>query len=381
MKSKKIAALLLCMLMVSLLSGCWDYKGLNNLSIVAGMAVDENPSGEGICVSFELVDKASSLTEGPVKGTLITAQGETLADAVRSAEDRLINEMYFGNMQVLVISRQVAKKTGVKAVMEEVFREPNLRETIHVIISKEKTAADILKPIPDTPIVVSYEIKENIEQHSRLSASVRDIKAYEIYNLLAQGKENLVLPAFSIKEDEEKDFIEADGLALFREDILSDFFSTGETLYYLFIMNEVEGGIFTFEREETREEKVSLKIQDNETKRSFSYDGERLTIDILCKVNSYLVKKNEAMDAMDPKEIEKLEQEAAATLCQELETIISKAQQELELDVFDFSIMIYKNNYKVWQQVEEDWEQIFRDAEIRVSAEVRIENSGFIKNY
>lgn len=381
MKSKKIAALLLCMLMVSLLSGCWDYKGLNNLSIVAGMAVDENPSGEGICVSFELVDKASSLTEGPVKGTLITAQGETLADAVRSAEDRLINEMYFGNMQVLVISRQVAKKTGVKAVMEEVFREPNLRETIHVIISKEKTAADILKPIPDTPIVVSYEIKENIEQHSRLSASVRDIKAYEIYNLLAQGKENLVLPAFSIKEDEEKDFIEADGLALFREDILSDFFSTGETLYYLFIMNEVEGGIFTFEREETREEKVSLKIQDNETKRSFSYDGERLTIDILCKVNSYLVKKNEAMDAMDPKEIEKLEQEAAAALCQELETIISKAQQELELDVFDFSIMIYKNNYKVWQQVEEDWEQIFRDAEIRVSAEVRIENSGFIKNY
>lgn len=381
MKSKKIAALLLCMLMVPLLSGCWDYKGLNNLSIVAGMAVDENPSGEGICVSFELVDKASSLTEGPVKGTLITAQGETLADAVRSAEDRLINEMYFGNMQVLVISRQVAEKTGVKAVMEEVFREPHLRETIHIIISKEKTAADILKPIPDTPIVVSYEIKENIEQHSRLSASVRNIKAYEIYNLLAQGKENLVLPAFSIKEDDEKDFIEADGLALFRGDILSDFFSLRETPYYLFIMNEVEGGIFTFERKETEKEKVSLKVQDNETKRSFSYDGERLTIDILCKVNSYLVKKNETMDAMEPKEIEKLEQEAAEALCQELETIISKAQQELELDVFDFSIMVYKNDYKVWQQVEEDWAQIFRDAEIRVSAEVRIENSGFIKNY
>ena len=135
----KIRLILCIIVMAVLLAGCWDYTSLDTLAIVAGAAVDKNSDGT-YRITFETVDKEGSDEKGPFGARLISEDGLTLFDAARAVEKKLVKQLYFGDMQLLIVSEQVAREDGIKDLMEELFREAVTRETISVVVSLAETA-------------------------------------------------------------------------------------------------------------------------------------------------------------------------------------------------------------------------------------------------
>ena len=90
-------------------SGCWDYRGLNQLTIVAGFALDEAPDG-GYLLSLEIISASSDESDASAT-KLIQSEGETIADAVYNIGTQFYNNVYFGNTDVLILSRSLVEKT------------------------------------------------------------------------------------------------------------------------------------------------------------------------------------------------------------------------------------------------------------------------------
>jgi multidrug efflux pump subunit AcrB len=59
-KRFRLCALLLALLL--LFNGCWNYRGLNEIAIVSGIAVDKDPATGVFKISYEIVDLAGGTT-------------------------------------------------------------------------------------------------------------------------------------------------------------------------------------------------------------------------------------------------------------------------------------------------------------------------------
>ncbi|MDR1669065.1 MAG: hypothetical protein LBR76_03830 [Oscillospiraceae bacterium] len=118
--TRKVFAVLL---LLPLLGGCWDYKDLDRLSIVTGMAVDSAPGGR-VLVTLETV----SSSEGTVKARLVRGEGRTAEAAVREAKKQLERELYFGNMSIVVFGESV----GIHAPVEWLKSVRGIRETVYI---------------------------------------------------------------------------------------------------------------------------------------------------------------------------------------------------------------------------------------------------------
>ena len=286
MKNKKTLYIIPAIILCLFLNGCRNYQELENLSVVAGIAVDKAQDGEGYLVSLEVIDTSAPIKENKVKSRVIESEGRTVFDAVNQVKKKLFDRPYFGNAQVLIISRKIAESEGIENIIEGFLRDTEPRETIEVTISRGETAKEIITPDNDGKYIYSYEIKKNLDGGKKNSNQLKNMELYKVYNELKRNSGNLLLPAFICAEkketqEEEKDKIkketEADGFAIFQKDKLIGWLDYGDVLYYMLINGSVKGSVFAFPLENQAKNNVSLTILKSSSKKSFEVDisGEK----------------------------------------------------------------------------------------------------------
>lgn len=209
-----LCALLAACLMLPL-AGCWNYRGLNEMTIVAGMAIDEADDGQYL-MTFEVMDLSQpTKTEGP-NSNLVFAKGGSILEAIRNAKRQLASKLYFGNMQIMVISHQVAEREGLDAVLDFALRDSEMRETMELVVSREETARAILSNDEKISGAVSYDISRIIREDAKVTGSVFSAQFYRIYDDSRTPGINVVLPVFYLapEPDSDKKHVEAYGLSL-----------------------------------------------------------------------------------------------------------------------------------------------------------------------
>ena len=107
MRSRHWKMLLLCAAMLPALAGCWNYRGLDQMNIVVGVAVDYNKENERFQLTYEVADlSGEGKTSGP-KGKLITSEGATIFEAVRNAKSKEADRLFFGSASHFPLSQPV----------------------------------------------------------------------------------------------------------------------------------------------------------------------------------------------------------------------------------------------------------------------------------
>ncbi|MEM1483264.1 Ger(x)C family spore germination protein [Oscillospiraceae bacterium PP1C4] len=377
MIKKAVCILLICLLNLSL-SGCWSYRGLNELTIVAGIGIDKDKATGLYHLTVEAVDLTTVKTSG-IKYKMIESEGVTIFDAVRNAKKRLINKLYFGNAQVIVISNQIVSEDGIESVIDWFLRDLETRETLSVIISQEVSAKEIIiQDGIDSPIV-SYQIKKIIDEDNRVTGATRSVELYKIYDNLKQPGISLVLPAFHNVMNNEKISPEVNGIAVFKQDKLLGYLDANETRHYLFAINQAHGGVLVFDNPGKGDGKITLEIAHNKTKISHSYDGGKVKIKIKVNTETFLDESTGHMDISDEQSIEQIKLAAEKLVAQNVSDIIKKVQAEFNSDIFGFGNRIYKTDLALWNQIGKDWDSLFQTMEVEVTSDVEILNTVYMK--
>jgi spore germination protein KC len=376
---KKAGLAALCFALLLILSGCWNYRSLGDLAIVAGLAVDMDTMTGEYRVVFETIDLSGDVKTG-LKSKLIESTGKTIFDAVRNAKKRLQKRLYFGNIQIVVMSEQLAKDGHIEHLIDWFIRDSELRETSYIVVSQEKTAAEILNMKGLDTGIVSYEAGNIIMDDQTLTSSTSTHMMFEIYDTLHTDGEYLTLPAFHIAYNNSVPAPELNGTAVFKAEKMLGYLSPEESKYLLFVINQVKGGIIALSSTGQGEDDVSLEISENSSKLSFSIKDQKLIISVNTETRAYLFEVAEKFDMTDKEKIASLEAVAGTRLKQGIEDVIKKVQTEYRSDIFGFGNMVHKRNNKLWHSISQYWDDMFPTLQVIVNSKVNIVNTGFIKD-
>ena len=377
---KKVLLLMLAALQVFLLSGCWNYKGLNELAIVSGVTVDiEKDTGEYI-LGYEVIDMTKDIKTSGLKAILIESKGKTIFDAARNAKKRLEKKLYFGNALMVAVSEEIVKTGHLMHIMDWFLRDAELRETAHIVVAQTPMASDLLKIQGVNNAIVAFEIENIVADDNTVTSSLNAPMLYQAYNIMHSKGNNLTLPAFHVVNNDGEPIAEANGVAIFKGETMVGFLSPEESKYLLFTNGQVQGGILTLSSTGGMEHDVSLEISKSSADRSFSVENGQLYVKVNIQVAVSLAEAAMKIDALNEDQITSLEAMAGAAVKERTEAVIAKLQTEYHSDIFGFGSMIHQRNPALWKQISDNWNDgYFPNLKISVHAKVSIVNSAHLK--
>ena len=231
MKKLLIILLLIC------LTGCWNYRELNEYAIVTGLAIDYTDNMYEVSLLFAN-GKKSETEENQI--TVSSDKGNTIYEAINNIGLSTPKEIYISHLSVVIISEEVAR-LGVQPILDYLLREPQSHENFYIIIAKDtkaKNTLSVLAPQSDYP---SQNITSSIKVNEQLQGRITNASFNEFVSKLLQKGFNPISNSIIIIGNEEKGtkkleqensrvsaYTKLDKIAIFKEDKLVDFASTDE---------------------------------------------------------------------------------------------------------------------------------------------------------
>ncbi len=373
-KALKRGRILCVLLVISLLSGCWNYREAEEMAIVSGIAVDKEK--DQLLVTFEIVEIKTG-NEGNVQTQLISSEGKTMLEAVRKTIKTTGKKLYFSHAKILVVSKEIAEE-GIIRIIDLINRDAETRFTTNFLISREKTAKEVFEQQVVTTNILSYELSDMLTSQRDLGYAY-EMPEYKFLQELAASGISPTLPTISVRRENSQSFAEISGSAVFKGDKLIGFLTGEETRILLFIKDRIEGGVLVNTmHSDDGATNISLEILDNKTKMKPYYDGENITIQIRTKTDVTLDEIGGQGDYIEKDALAALKAAFEAQLEEQIVNLVAKAQQEYKSDIFGFGRSVKMNMPEVWRAIEPRWQEMFQNVGVSVACEINIKNSSIL---
>ncbi|MDR2655030.1 MAG: Ger(x)C family spore germination protein [Oscillospiraceae bacterium] len=384
---KKICLITGMALIFVCLCSCWDYRSLSRMTIVAGIAVDQSDADpEKYLLTFETIDDKNIKAEG-LFSDLVKAEGGTIAEAIFSARKQLKSELYLGNTEIILISKAVAQN-GIGEIVDTFLRNVGTRETLSLIIADSEKAYDIFETDAND-IVMSYIINKSFNESYPTSDSIHWEHLFDIYDDLCEGIRSLTLPV--IRRGGEDGDIGSNGMAIFDGDKMAGQMEEWQKPYYALIMDAVKDGSFVCfidgykdfpdDQDEGKSLKLSLRIRKTVPKISVEEKDGKYTLVFKLFMPSNVIDIFPGIGGMNTKNMLMLGGYASLALNQEIEKIVKYHQRRLGLDIFGFGESIYRNDPGHWNQIKDDWGEIFKKADVSADTQIVLRDAGMMKDF
>ncbi|ASA20396.1 Ger(x)C family spore germination protein [Paenibacillus donghaensis] len=390
MKLKWMKSILICLCSASLLTGCWNSRELNDLSIVTGIAIDRVPDSQEYQVTFQIVNPVStsaSMGAGMGQPTIISysSTDSTLFGALRKTSRKASRQLFFAHTQLVVIGESLARE-GLGEIFDIFERSHELRLGTGVLICRDTDAAAVIKILMPTMSIPAVGLLKKAKNTSRLWGENIDVDVFELIRGIT-GAGDLVISGVGIKgnpvegrkksnleESEVKTLVVMSGLAIFKDGRLQDWLEGPQargTMWVLDKMKETNINIDSGEVQKSiavniNHSKTNIKVGIHQGKPVFHiYIAEEGTVN---ETKSYV-------DLSSREEILKLEQELAKQTKAEVMGALRTAQK-LKSDIFNFGNELERTNPAAWKTVKQDWGQQFAEGELDVQVKAYIRSTG-----
>ncbi|WMJ24042.1 Ger(x)C family spore germination protein [Paludicola sp. MB14-C6] len=377
---KKILSVFIIVLIPCiLLTGCWSYEGLNEMTIVTGVAVDYDEVEKQYNLTFEIIDTINSSKQTGVSTAVVESKGTTVFTAIRKVKRKLPSKLYFGNAKVLIICGHVAKEKGIKELMDFFARDHEPRETFLVFVTKDFEAKDVFQAKEITGKVISHVITEIVQEDTHRSNALIGMKEYEVHNQLQRNKQSLLLPVIQLKEENKKKITIVEGLAIFKKDKLIGYITGDEAKYVMFTIDRVIKGTLAFDINQNGKDDVSFEIMDSSTKRNVEYKNGKATYFLDILLEGTIVEKQEDIVVATPKDILKIESAINESINKKVTNAVEISQQKYNSDYIGVAKSIYFKDYKLWKTLEPQWDTLYPQCDVQVNCRSRILSTGLVE--
>lgn len=226
--TKYLLISLVMIILCLLLTGCWSYREIDSLYIIAGIAIDKEPNSDIYNVTAEFVDAkntagggAQQQTEQGLQSVLLETKGVSVFDAIRKMIKISAKRPYLAHATTIVISEEAARE-GIVPFLDLVVTHEEPRLDVDVYVARGKLAGEILHTKSFSSDIRSFELSQIVNENKQL-VRIPILKAYEIINQLATPKFSIVLPVVTsfINHGESTNILS--GGAVFKTDKLVGF--------------------------------------------------------------------------------------------------------------------------------------------------------------
>jgi len=370
--------------------GCWNYKELDDYSIITGIAIDKKEDEYEATVLISNASKSSgeSPDSSESKSVVYSGEGNSIFKALKDLSLISPKELYLDHFSILIISEEVASE-GVYNIVDFFLRYPNARKDFSVAIAKDCKAKDTLKiitPLTDFP---SQSIADNLKFSTNLQGTISDLNYNELmYNLIAPGKEvtmNSIKIIGSAKEgsskenteySEPKTYLKLGNLAIFKDDKFVDWTTEEESfginiinnkITELYIKIKMDDGYVVVSPVKFSTD-VKIKLKDNKPVISINASG-----------NAKVMEVSGHIDLSDDKVIKEIKNKSDKKIKKYIEKGLNVAIKN-KTDIFGFGLELYKNNPKYFNKIKDTWNEDLKNLKINIKSDLIIKSISSTEN-
>lgn len=429
---KKINKLfLLSIIILTTLTGCYDYREMNTLAIVS--ATEINKIGDEYQVSVQAINpQAPDKTAVPQAPFIIyTGTGKTIQEAYRSITLSASRFMYSNHLDLLIINEKIAKE-NISYLIDYYIRNPGIRTEFYVLISKDDNILSVTTPIDE---ISSASIKESIENNYKYYGVSSRTTFSEFVNMNLNPNQEIVLPTIELVKDtptEDKNINEEKnnnedinankdkdnnenndknksnnsedknnksnqeenesdgtsnkntekteiknkyllgGYAIFKNNKLVGYLNNKESINYNIITNNIKNTIITYEC--SKNKYLAIEITDSSS--SIKTKNNKVSININLKGN--INESHCNIDITKNKNIKKISHDIEEKLNKEITNDILNVRNNYHTDIYKFKDIIYKHDYSYYQKIKNNYDEAYQKLDISVKTNILLVEKGNI---
>ena len=379
MNTIKLSFVLL--LSIFLLTGCWNRKEINDISIVTAVALDLLED-EKILLTLQVAIPSklgqTTGTEGGGDSTfMISETGSTFSEAYRHLQSKLSRRIFFSHSRVLLIGEELAKK-GVSHVIDFYSRFHEPRMNSHIMFTKGN-AFEVISSEPTLESVSAEETRELTKLSVGLHVTINEF----LDMLLTEGLEPIA-PQFAASplevqvKDKSRKTQEVVGAAVFKGEKLVGWMDESEMRGILWLKNEMDTGVITVKiPKEEGGGNISSNIIRAETEIVPKIKDGRIKITVKTITEMKIMENASKLNLNDSKNIDKLETEIEKEIRDKIQEGLDKTKNELGSDTIGFGEFVYKKYPKEWNATyKKEWSEKFSELEVSIDSKVYVRRVG-----
>ena len=372
-------------LLLPLLSGCYNYRELNELGITTAVSIDYKDNN--FYVIAEVINPikqqdASSSNNSPFVN--YNSSSSSLQDAFRKVVLESPRQLYAAQLEIIVLSEEVVNN-HLEEVLEYFARDPESRTEIKIIVAKTEDSTKAITLQTLLTSLSSSNIINSLDLQSKVLGMSYPVTLNELLNMYIDPYLEVVLPSmtlygnYEIGDEKEnittsspKAIVKIDGSTITKDNKILGYLDLEESK----ILNLIKGKL--------KETIIKMNYYDgyiifepNRIKVSRELDIKNNIIKINISGYSKTKEIQSNINLKDPKEVEKLNKALNMELEKKITDTFNSIREKYGTDVFGFQELYYRTNYKYFKENCTNWyEDIYPKIKLEVKANVRLYEKG-----
>lgn len=372
-------------LLLPLLSGCYNYRELNELGITTAVSIDYKDNN--FYVIAEVINPikqqdASSSNNSPFVN--YNSSSSSLQDAFRKVVLESPRQLYAAQLEIIVLSEEVVNN-HLEEVLEYFARDPESRTEIKIIVAKTEDSTKAITLQTLLTSLSSSNIIKSLDLQSKVLGMAYPVTLNELLNMYIDPYLEVVLPSmtlygnYEIGDEKEnittsspKAIVKIDGSTITKDNKILGYLDLEESK----ILNLINGKL--------KETIIKMNYYDGyiifepnriKVSRELDIKNNIIKIDISGYSKTKEIQSN--IDLKDPKEVEKLNKALNMELEKKITDTFNSIREKYSTDVFGFQELYYRTNYKYFKENCTNWyEDIYPKIKLEVKANVRLYEKG-----
>lgn len=378
----RVRYLSLILILTVAITGCWDMREIDQRAIIDVVAADALEStGEKdkninnayfenqpkkIRYILQAVSPGKIAKGEPKPYTRVEGNGISVADAIKKISEKFGNFPFYPHANVYIFGERLIKNRDIfKGVIGDLERYPQFNRQMRIVVAKG-SVNDILDSNVKIETLLGAYIKSIVDNSQQLGSSI-SVKVGDLFiGLRNEGK--AVIPCIK----KEKDDIVADKIALIKDYNLLTYMDKKYVRGFLCLNNKLEKGRKVII---SGDKYISYAIVSSK-RRIWLTDKENLkyTIAVEMEGDIYQYRFNDMLIGSDKIEGTKVKLEES--MKKELEDTMRYFQKDVGVDYLGIGEYTKKYHYDVYKKYQNNWDEIFKNAEFDFNVEMYIRRIG-----
>ena len=402
-KTKTVCKLLMFLVVVCLLTGCWDRKELEDKSYVIGLGIDHSEQEGKIKVTMLLANPEVGSMQGgggskEKPREIISFDANDLIASKATANAIISRDISYELLKIIIVSEEYAKDQSFFSTISNVLQDKEIRMNSYLAVSKEKASEYFLKNRPKMETrphkYFQYMIDHGIE-----NGLIPDSTLFRFFTTMERG-EDLFLGMYTTAEREKNPEIKTEdeyiagqlnatgelddtqfiGSAVFRNGLMIDKL-TGQETRIVNILDDttnIEDILVDipdpFSNKQKQFAARITKTENNKVKMNLKGPTPKITITLPLK---FEIMSNPSMvNYTERKNQQIIKKEISNHIKTMSEKLFKKTQTELKGVPYPLSLYARKYFGTIQEYKKFNWRKSYLNADIRVHPSIQIIDYG-----
>ena len=375
MTIKENRLILALLILAPLISGCWDYKEIDDQIIISGVAVDYDRRSKGITLTAEITLPTSSGKESNFNSKIYKGKGRSMLDAIVDLASKAGRRLLWSDAKVLIISKEIIGREKLFiGIMDWIKRTHEIRDTVWLVVAQEKFAGEILqKSNPQTQKIISAYLDALFL--ARKSETFLSVPFSKFINDLESEIVCTALPTVRLEDSSNGILPLLEGTALFYRTQEVGWLDGKQTRILSLLMNHLKQAVFAPEPSTNQKVKgVTLKMNDCQTAIKAALSSKGLVMEIRVKMDTEIGEIDGEQDVFKPDKIKKLIKADQNMITAQIKDLLQLLQRDYRCDVTGLGNKVGAKYPKLWKKIKNRWRNEF--AEIPADVRLKLTISG-----